>query len=406
MVSAPFATNNTVTKGTKLPESRTVIRKLSFAPRSRAALSLTIAAQFLRCRRRSSLVTAVRFSNGQEALSLTTAAQNIHVFLRKSPLLKEHFFEWLKTENFSNACGTSTLKSLLPQAFAVSNVHPRPRKRLARCTLDCGFKTPESPALRGFEAERCPITGTSLYLVLKSNGLPHPKIRLKKFGFSPKSVPANIAKKLPTTTLLQTISHRVFNFSHKWLTVAFASKSGYTLAIANRIAHSGLHGETRGVLDGGWYHYPRSVLRGSETLRGRVSERQTLPLLGLGRGHSRRTQRAFGTAMRLCASLFRGVAAPLGCVICLQFGDVAVFSLCAQYFLNVRGGGYHYPRRALHAAETPDGRLQKRLTCRFLVSPIYICERPRRALPLSASIQIACHSISCGQTACPWLMQA
>ena len=43
--------------------------------------------------------------------------------------------------------------------------------------------------------------------------------------------------------------------------------------------------------------------------------------------------------MRLCASLFRGVAAPLGCVICLQFGDVAVFSLCAQYFLNVRGRG-------------------------------------------------------------------
>ena len=53
-----------LTKGTKLPESRTVIRKLSFAPRSRAALSLTIAAQFLRCRRRSSLVTAVRFLNG------------------------------------------------------------------------------------------------------------------------------------------------------------------------------------------------------------------------------------------------------------------------------------------------------------------------------------------------------
>jgi len=29
-----------------------------------------MAAQFLRCRRRSSLVTAVRFSNGQEALSI------------------------------------------------------------------------------------------------------------------------------------------------------------------------------------------------------------------------------------------------------------------------------------------------------------------------------------------------
>ena len=63
-----------------------------------------------------------------------------------------------------------------------------------------------------------------------------------------------------------------------------------------------------------------------------------LPLLVLGRVCSRRTQKACGTAMRLCASLFRGVAAPPGCVICLRFGDAAVFLLCAQYFLNVRGG--------------------------------------------------------------------
>ena len=156
---------------------------------------MPVAAQFLRC---------------QKAFLLTTAAQNMHAFLRKSPLHEKHFFVWLKTENFSNACGTSTLKSLLPQAFAVSNVHPRPRKRLARCTLDCGFKTPESPALRGFEAERCPITGTSLYLVLKSNGLRHPKNLPVKFGFSSKSVPANIAKKLPPQVPSQTISHHDF----------------------------------------------------------------------------------------------------------------------------------------------------------------------------------------------------
>ena len=126
-------------------------------------------------------------------------------------------------------------------------------------------------------------------------------------------------------------------------TFAFADESGYTLAFANRIAHSGSPGETGGVSDGGWYLYPRSVSHVSETLRGQVSERQTLPLLGLGRVCSRRTRRACGTAMRSCASLFRGVAAPLGCVIFLQFGDVAVFSLCAQYFLNVRGRGVLLP---------------------------------------------------------------
>ena len=44
--------------------------------------------------------------------------------------------------------------------------------------------------------------------------------------------------------------------------------------------------------------------------------------------------------MRLCASLFRGVAAPLGCVICLQLGDVAVFfTLCAVLSECARQGG-------------------------------------------------------------------
>ena len=42
-----------------------------------------------------------------------------------------------------------------------------------------------------------------------------------------------------------------FNFSHKWPTFAFTSKSGYTLTFANRIAHSGSHGETRAFRMGG-----------------------------------------------------------------------------------------------------------------------------------------------------------
>ena len=50
----------------------------------------------------------------------------------------------------------------------------------------------------------------------------------------------------------------------------------------------------------------------SQTSPGRVSAQQTLLLLGLGRVYSRRTQRAFGTAMRLCASLFRRRRGPAG----------------------------------------------------------------------------------------------
>ena len=136
------------------------------------------------------------------------------------------------------------MKSPPSRGSDAPHVHPRPRKRPPRCTLDCGFKTSESPALRGFEAERCPITGTSLYLVLKSNGLRHSKNLPVKFVFSLKTVPANIAKKLPPQRCFKPLFIPVFNFSYKWPTFAFTGESGYTLGFRRRIAHSGSHAET------------------------------------------------------------------------------------------------------------------------------------------------------------------
>ena len=182
---------------------------------------------------------------------MTTAAQNMHGLLRKLPLRRNHFFEWLKTAVLLIDCGTSTLKSLPSRVFAAPHVHPRLRKCLSRCTLDCGFKTSESPALRGFVAERAPIRGTSLYLVLKSNGLRHSKNPPVRFSFSLKIVPATIAKKLPLQLRPKPLFIALFNFSHKRPTFAFMRESGYALGFRRRIAHSGLHGETGGVSDGG-----------------------------------------------------------------------------------------------------------------------------------------------------------
>ena len=217
----------------------------------------------------------------------------------------------LKTAISSNACGTSTLKSLLLLGSNAPHVHLRLRKHPPRCTLDCGFKTSESPALRGFVAERAPIRGTSLYLVLKSNGLRRSKNLPVKFGFTLKTVSANIAKKLPSQRWPQPLFIPLFNFSHKRPTFAFAGESGYTLGFRRRIAHSGLHAETR-VFQMGVVSLPSERSARSQTSPGRVSEQQTLPLLGLGRVYSRRTQRAFGTAMRLCVSLSRRRCGPAG----------------------------------------------------------------------------------------------
>ena len=192
---------------------------------------------------------------------MTTAAQNIHVFLQKSPLCRSHFFEWLKTAISSNTCETVTLKSPPSRGSDAPHVHPRLRKCRSRCTLDCGFKTSESPALRGFAAERCPITGTSLYLAfffvlekaVKSAGnavIPRfPTHRSYELQGSLKR-----RRKHPTLLLsIGIIRQKIVlaQSSTKRPTFAFTGESGYTLGFRRRIAHSGLHAETGGVSDGG-----------------------------------------------------------------------------------------------------------------------------------------------------------
>ena len=60
---------------------------------------------------------------------------------------------------------------------------------------------------------------------------------------------------------------------------------------------------------------------------------------GLDLVYSRRTQRAFGTAMRLCASLFRGAAAPLGCVILFLLSKLWLVCHALRVFPRVRDMG-------------------------------------------------------------------
>ena len=171
----------------------------------------------------------------------------MHDLYRKLILLGNHFFEWLKTANFSTACETSTLKRPPSRGSDAPHVHPRLRKRPPGCTLDCGFKTAESPALRGFVAGAAGACDCGPLSVLKSNGFHHSENLPVKFVFSSKTVPANIAQKLPSQRCSQPLFIAFFNFSHKWPTFAFTGESGYTLAFANRIAHSGLHGETGAI---------------------------------------------------------------------------------------------------------------------------------------------------------------
>ena len=122
-------------------------------------------------------------------------------------------------------------------------------------------------------------------------------------------------------------------------TFAFADESGYTLAFANRIAHSGLHAETGGVSDGGGI----TTLGAFRTVRkpcvagcqnGKLCRFWVL-VGGTPEGHREPTEQRCAYARRCSA----GVAAPLGCVIFSVSVEIYGFTPRTQGFLCVRGGG-------------------------------------------------------------------
>ena len=123
----------------------------------------------------------------------------------------------------------------------------------------------------------------------------------------------------------------------------------------------------RGAFRMGPQSLPSTRTARSRTSPGRVSERQTLPLWDLGRevlSKNAESLRDSDALMRVAvpqASRPRWAA-----LLCLQFGDVAVFSLCAQGFPHMQKRvWYHYPRRAPRVVETLGGRLSKGLICHF-----------------------------------------
>ena len=117
-----------------------------------------------------------------------------------------------------------------------------------------------------------------------------------------------------------------FNFAHKRPMFAFAGKSEYTLGFAQRIAHGGSHAET-GAFRTGALSLPSEHSARSRTSPGRVSERRTLPLLGLGRVYSeeRREPRDSDALMRVAApqaSRPRWAALPVAAAHSARFSGI------------------------------------------------------------------------------------
>ena len=136
---------------------------------------------------------------------------------------------------------------------------------------------------------------------------------------------------------LPTAFHSAFQLLAQTATFAFIGKSGYTLAFANRIAHKGLHGETRAFRMGVVSLPSERFTRFGNPAWPGIRTANFAAFEPWSRALSKNAE-SLGTAMRLCASLSRGVAAPLGCVTFFAFVEIYGFTPRTQGFLYVRGG--------------------------------------------------------------------
>ena len=198
--------------------------------------------------------------------------------------------------------------------------------------------------------------------MLKSNGLPRPKIRLKKFGFSLKIVPVNIAKKLPSQRCFKPLFIPVFNFSYKWPTFAFTGESGYTLGFRRRIAHSGLHGETGGVSDGGGIT-TLGAFRTFTNIPGPGIRTANFAAFGSwlgGAPEERREPRNSDALMRVAVPRRRG---PAGLRDLFRFcRNCGLYALCSELSACARWGALSLPS-ARFACSRNAGRPLVKTTC-------------------------------------------
>ena len=144
--------------------------------------------------------------------------------------------------------------------------------------------------------------------------------------------------KVTVTTLFPTAFHPDFQPLSQTAHVRFHRRKRVHPRLSEKNRTQRLTGRNRGRFGWGWYHYSQSVPHVHQHSRAGYQNGKLCRFGNLVKGTLEERRKPSEQRCAYARRCSEGVAAPLGCVICLQLGDVAVFSLCVQYFLNVQGG--------------------------------------------------------------------
>ena len=164
-----------------------------------------------------------------------------------------------------------------------------------------------------------------------------------------------------TTRQKSSCRNRLQNGPHSLLRMKVGTRSPLPTG-----SHTAAYTPKQGPSGRGRYHYPRSIPHVHEHPRAGYQNgvlcRFWVLVGDAPEEHRKPSGQRCAYACR-CPEASRPRWAAL---LCLQFGDVAVFSLCAQYFLNVRGGGGITTLGLFHTFRKPCvAGCQNSVLCRF-----------------------------------------
>ena len=169
-----------------------------------------MAAQFLRCRRRSSLVTAVRFSDGQEALSIDYSGAKYVRSALKIAATQKSLFRVVENGNFLNRLRKGHLEKSATAGGLCPSRSPKTAKTPRKEHLRLRFQNlgkPRTAGLCGREGSLCDHLSLSCTKIERPSPPEKPSCKVRLFV---QKRSRNYRQKVTATALSQTVSHPVF----------------------------------------------------------------------------------------------------------------------------------------------------------------------------------------------------
>ena len=249
------------------------------------------------------MVTAVRFSNGQEALFIDYSSAK---YVRSAPKIAavlKSLFRVVENGKFLKHLRNGHLEKSAVTGICSPSCSPTTAKTPAKVHLRLRFQNlgkPRTAGLCGRAAGACDCGPLSCTKIERPSPLEKPSCKVRLFV---QNRSRKYRQKVTVTTLFQTAFHRIFQLLPQTAHICFHRR---------KWVHTR---RNRWCFGWGWYHYPRSVPHVHKHPRAGCQNGKLCRFWVLAgctlEGRRKPAEQRCAYARRCPA----GVAAPLGCVI-------------------------------------------------------------------------------------------